>query len=250
MSLRASLLLIVFATGCASNRWVELAVHDAREVVTAPARAAPRTWKRAAVVTGAVLAATAVDEEVRDIARDNRTPRGDDISEAVTPFGGRYSDRVLAGFLAAGLIGRNDRAKAVAFDAYVSSVVASKVVTPLLKQAFGRDRPNESEGAFEFEGGSAFPSNHATQAFTVASVVAWHYDSPWVDGTAYGLATLVAAARIYDDVHWLSDVLAGAAIGTVTGRFIAGTNDRYRARWMVMPVYDAQRRGVVVVVRR
>lgn len=247
--LRASLVAAaLLSTGCASNRWIDLAVHDAEAVLAAPTKVSAQTWKKTAVVTGAILASSALDEEVRDIVAANRSERGDDASEAITPFGGRYSDRVMMSFLAAGLLGRNERAKAVAFDAYISSIIASKIVTPALKNAFGRDRPNAVEGAFEFGGGSAFPSNHATQAFAVASVIASHYESRWVDATAYGLATLVAAARIYDDAHWLSDTLAGAAIGTVTGRFIAGTNKRYRARWTVVPVYDAERRGVMVRV--
>jgi hypothetical protein len=249
LSLRVSLILaVLLSTGCASNRWVDLAVHDAREVVKAPARASSQTWKKAAIVTGAVLASSALDEGVQDFARDHQSAGADDASEIITPFGGRYSDRVMIGFLGYGLIGKDDRAKAVAFDAFVSSVIASKIITPVLKSATGRGRPNQSDGAFEFDGGSSFPSNHATQAFAVASVIAGHYESRWVDAAAYGLATLVGAARIYDDAHWLSDVAAGAAIGTATGRFIVRTNKRERARWTVMPIYDRERRGVLVSI--
>lgn len=237
-------------TGCASNRWVDLAAHDAREVVSAPARASARTWKRAVVVTGAVLATSALDESVRDFALDHRGKAADDASEALTPFGGRYSDRVMLGFLAAGLIGKNERAKAVAFDAFVSSVIASKLVTPALKAAIGRDRPNAASSAFEFDGGSAFPSNHATQAFAVASVVAAHYESRWVDAAAYGLATLVGAARVYDNAHWFSDTVAGAAIGTVTGRFIVATNRKHRSTWTVAPIYHRDRRGVLITIQK
>ena len=250
MSLRVSLLLILLTTGCASNRWIDLAVHDAKAIVTSPATAAPQTWKKAAVVTGAVLAASTLDDELRDVARANQGRIGRNISEVVTPFGGRYSDRVLLGFLAAGLINRDDRAKSVAFDAYVSSIIASKIITPTLKQTFDRSRPSVAEDATDFSGGESFPSNHATQAFLMATVVAHHYDSPWVDRGAYALAALVSLARMYDDAHWLSDVIAGAAIGTATARFITATHDRYRARWTAVPVYDAQRRGVVVVIRR
>jgi hypothetical protein len=35
--------------------------------------------------------------------------------------------------------------------------------------------------------------------------------------TTYGLATATAFARMYSDAHWLTDVLAGATIGIVTG---------------------------------
>jgi membrane-associated phospholipid phosphatase len=249
LSLRVSLVLaVLLTTGCATNRWVDLAVHDAKEVVTAPARASSETWKKAAIVTGAVLATSALDESVQEFARDHQSDGASDASEVITPFGGRYSDRVMIGFLGYGLLGRNERAKTVAFDAFVSSVIASKVVTPVLKAAVGRNRPNESEGAFEFDGGSSFPSNHATQAFAVASVIAGHYESRWVDAAAYGLATLVGAARVYEDAHWLSDTVAGAVIGTATGQFIVRTNRRYRAQWTVMPIYDRERRGVLVSI--
>jgi membrane-associated phospholipid phosphatase len=225
---------------------VNLAVHDAREIVKAPARVSADTWKKTAIVTGAILASSALDESIRDVANANTSDTATEASEVITPFGGRYSDRVMLGFLGYGLIGRNERAKAVAFDAFVSSVVASKIVTPVLKSAIGRDRPNATTDAFEFEGGNSFPSNHATQAFAVASVIAAHYESRWVDAAAYGLATLVSAARVYDDAHWFSDTVAGAAIGTVTGRFIVATNNRYRSRWTVMPIYDKERRGVMI----
>ena len=239
----AALLIVAFSTGCATGkRWVSLAGDDAR------ALAAARPDRRTLAAAGAIVAAAALDEAVRDGARANTSGGADEASKITGPFGGRYSDRVMAGFLVAGLASGNDRAKAVAFDSFVSSLVASKVVTPVLKEVVGRARPNESEGAFEFEGGSSFPSNHATQAFAVASVIAAHYDSRWVDTAAYGLATLVGASRIYDDAHWLSDVVAGAVIGTATGRLVVRTNERGRAKWALRPVWEVKRRGVMVTI--
>jgi membrane-associated phospholipid phosphatase len=75
----------------------------------------------------------------------------------------------------------------------------------------------------------SFPSGHATGAFTFASVIASHYQSPWVDATAYGIAGLVGVARIRLDAHWTSDVLAGAVIGTLIGRHVVELNRRLRA---------------------
>ena len=237
------------ATGCATaGKWGRLAVHDARAMARAPLQIDRDTLKMAGLVAGAIGVSAALDGEARDVARRNGGARGARWSETIGPFGGRYSDRVMAGFLAAGLIAKNDRAKAVAFDAFVSSLIASKVVTPALKQIAGRDRPSEVDGAFEFGGGSSFPSNHATQAFAVASVIAAHHDSRWVDGAAYGVATLVGASRIYDDAHWVSDVVAGAVIGVTTGRFVVRTNKLRRAEWSVVPIYEGDRRGAAVSI--
>jgi membrane-associated phospholipid phosphatase len=244
-SSRLILLVVVFSFGCSSARqsvrqWGDLAVHDARALLTAPARVTAAQWKRAAVVTGAVIASTALDEQVRDAARANQSQATDNIAEIVEPFGGRYADRVVAGFLLAGVVTRNQKTRAVAFDAFVSSMLASKVVTPILKNTIHRSRPNDGE--------QAFPSNHATNAFAVASAISAHYDSKWVAISAYSLATLVGLARIHHDDHWLSDVAAGAAIGTVMGKLVAATNEKRRASWTIAPVVDARRRGVIVHV--
>jgi membrane-associated phospholipid phosphatase len=245
MPIIAGLLAAALASGCATvNRYGSLAADDARAVF----RERPGT--PTLIAAGTVVASALADETVRNAARRNRGPRADDASEVIGPFGGRYSDRVVAGFLVAGLAMKNDTMKAVAFDSFVSSLVASKVVTPLLKGVAQRDRPNESDGAFEFDGGSSFPSNHATQAFAVASVIAAHSGSRWVDGAAYGIAALVGASRIYDDAHWLSDVVAGAFIGTATGRLIVRTNDRSRTRWTIAPIYDEKRRGIAIRTTR
>ena len=61
---------------------------------------------------------------------------------------------------------------------------------------------------------SAFPSGHATSAFTAATVLsAGTRAAP----AYYGLAALVAASRVYTRMHHASDVLAGAILGLAMG---------------------------------
>jgi membrane-associated phospholipid phosphatase len=69
-----------------------------------------------------------------------------------------------------------------------------------------------------------------TQAFAVASVVAAHDGRLWVGALSYGLAGSVGFARIHEDAHWASDVLAGAILGTVVGNAVVKVNDRIRAK--------------------
>ena len=109
-------------------------------------------------------------------------------------------------------------------------MIASKAITPALKKLTQRERPNGGDA-------DAFPSNHATQAFAVATVIATHYDDRrWVKWAAYGIATGVGISRIYHDAHWTSDVLAGAAIGSFVGTTVAETTRGERARWNVTPI--------------
>ena len=45
---------------------------------------------------------------------------------------------------------------------------------------------------------------------------------------AYLIATAVAAQRIHDNKHWLTDVIAGAALGTVIGRGYGNIHEEER----------------------
>ena len=226
--------LTLVTVSCTSAR---MATNDVVAVAKAPAR----EWKKVAVGTAIVSAALLVDDEMVTAARRNDSPLLDRIADVAEPFGGGASDKVMAGFLLYGVAAKNDRARAVAFDAIVSSMIASKVITPALKQLTDRERPNGGDA-------DAFPSNHATQAFAVASVVAAHYDDRrWVKWVAYGLASGVGFSRVYHDAHWTSDVLAGAAIGTLVGTTVARTNHDERARWTLTPVVG--RGNVALVVR-
>jgi membrane-associated phospholipid phosphatase len=69
----------------------------------------------------------------------------------------------------------------------------------------------------------SFPSGHTVAGFAAAAAVTaetsqWWPDLVWIIGpTLYGGAALVGLARMYDNRHWASDVIMGAAIGTFAG---------------------------------
>ncbi len=69
----------------------------------------------------------------------------------------------------------------------------------------------------------SFPSANTSNAFTTATVFATMYkDKKWVPPLAYGLATLVGFSRIYNNGHWASDVMAGAAVGFLSAKGVIG----------------------------
>jgi len=138
---------------------------------------------------------------------------------------------VLGGFLAVGAARHDRRAIGVAEDGAIASILASGIVTPLVKELAGRSRPRQSESGTDFHpfsGHASFPSGHTTQAFAVASVIATEYRRPWIDLAAYGSAAMVGYARTLHDRHYLSDVVAGAAIGTLVGRSVVLFNHTLR----------------------
>jgi hypothetical protein len=80
---------------------------------------------------------------------------------------------------------------------------------------------DNSSGEF-FDGGSSFPSGHAISAWSVATVIAEEYGPrhPAVRYGAYALATAVGISRYTGRKHFLSDVLAGSAMGYGIGRYV------------------------------
>ena len=54
-------------------------------------------------------------------------------------------------------------------------------------------------------------------------------DRPLVKVIAYGSASLIGLSRITENKHWVSDVLAGAALGILSGRQVVNNYHRYAA---------------------
>jgi membrane-associated phospholipid phosphatase len=73
----------------------------------------------------------------------------------------------------------------------------------------------------------SFPSGHASVAFAAATAVAAH--CPRLRLPLFALAALVAASRVYLGVHFVLDVVAGAALGVTIGLLVAGLGRRLQA---------------------
>jgi membrane-associated phospholipid phosphatase len=220
-----------------SGRYAKRALDDLRGIAAAPARWDKDEWLRVGFATGAVAGtAWLLDEPIRhSIGHDPERAYGA-IGTIERLGDARITLGLLGVFYGAGAVLDDDRAKAVALDGFIAQTIASALVTTTLKRAIGRGRPNLDRGSGHygpFEGRashSSFPSGHATVAFTVASVVANHYpETSWTRWGAYGLASVVAYARLKHDKHWASDVVGGALIGSGIGRAVVRMNREQRA---------------------
>jgi membrane-associated phospholipid phosphatase len=220
---------------------------DARQLATAPLRWGRSDWTKLGLGLAAVGGAMLLDDEFRRVVDRNSSGTTRRLAAAVGPFGAEYSYGVLSAFYLAGRFLDDEKARAVAEDGLASSLIAAGAVTPILKLTFGRRRPSNAERRFDPGGREAsFPSGHATQAFAVASVVASHYDSPWVRAAAYGL---VGLSRMERDVHFGSDVLAGALVGIVVGKAIVELHDAERLTISVAPSLDPRSPGAALTIR-
>ena len=94
---------------------------------------------------------------------------------------------------------------------------------------------------------TSFPSGHASSSFATAAVLQRRYG--WkVGGPALAVASYVAASRLSESRHYLSDVTFGAVIGLTAGRTV--TFDHGRTRFELAPVAAPGGAGVGVAVSR
>ena len=102
----------------------------------------------------------------------------------------------------------------------------STIVEAALKGVTRRARPLDGVERSEFfDGGSSFPSGHSTEAWAVASVIANEYKHRRaIQVAAYAMASAVSVARFTGQKHYLSDVLAGSALGYGIGKYVYNTH--------------------------
>lgn len=133
---------------------------------------------------------------------------------------------------------RNDQAKVSHFGMdLLRAQIIDEALTDLLKLATRRERPDHSDKL-------SFPSGHSSMTFTTATVIERHLG--WKYSIAgYAIASYVASSRLHDNRHWLSDVVFGAAVGTISGRTVT---QHGRDVWTFAPV--AVPGGVAVVAVR
>lgn len=103
----------------------------------------------------------------------------------------------------------------------MDSIALSAVATETLKRITQRKRPAQSEDPNEFFAGSkfkSFPSGEtALMAAAVTPVILARADeNPW-NWAWLALPAYMGRARMASQGHWLSDVLAGAALGATSG---------------------------------
>jgi hypothetical protein len=121
-------------------------------------------------------------------------------------------------------------------DLVRAQLITEMMVEPI-KFATHRLRPDGSNY-------QSFPSGHAAITFAGATVLERHLG--WKKAAlAYAIAAYVASSRLHDNVHYLSDVVMGAAVGTIAGRAVT---EHGRETWSFVPV--PTQGGAAIMVTR
>ena len=178
------------------------------------------------LVGGVVLALLAVavrssalaglDTSVAEWGDRHATAWSHDAITLVTGLGETWTVIAVAALVAAVEIVRTRNRWVVPF--LLAVMVGDKLLTEAIKQLVDRARPALEPVAATL--GPSFPSGHTSTAaasWAAFALVAGRWWGPraWptLAGFAVGIAVAVAASRVLLDVHWLTDVLAGLALG-------------------------------------
>lgn len=165
-----------------------------------------------------------VDQPIRDaVMRDQKY-----YYSVPIVFGRMYGElyspiALFAGFATYSLITDDEWSRKVAFE-IGQACIYSGSIDYILKVAIGRGRPmlnNNTEGAGMYRPFTSFfredyhslPGGHSTAAFAISTVLSRNVKPVWLKVLFYAPAVLTMTSRVYQNWHWTSSCLIGAAFG-------------------------------------
>ena len=214
-----------------------MAVSPALTAQTAaPAPPSPTRvqWWQGAAVLGGIAVSSAFDHAVQVWTQENRSASSNDIAAIVRHMGQpEVFATVPLGMIGLGLVA--DRpALRQAGERVTASVLTAGVLVTGVKFLVGRVRPSQITDPYHFRPFSrsdAFPSGHTTMAFALAAALGDEIGHPWwARAGLFGAAAATGWSRLNDNMHWLSDVVAGAALGVASAQVMEG-------RWTVFHIH-------------
>lgn len=162
---------------------------------------------------------TAIDQPVLDAALTLRSPGLDEAITSYTDIGGPVGMPVLAALAVAVLVAVRRRWTPIVL--VVIAAVGSLAMTIVGKGLVGRMRPQTALAVPPYEESPSFPSGHTLNATVLVAVIvylvliwttaAWQRVLAVVAGGVF--IVTMGLSRVFLGHHWLTDVIAGWAIG-------------------------------------
>ncbi len=191
----------------------------------------PLMSSRFAWTVGAALFVSVwLDTSVREDALEMQGAWSDRAASVAKTLGeGKYVLPVLGLSYAAGRVSGLQPLADVSGHALLATASAG-LAAGALKTLVGRERPYVGGSPSTFEPfnlkNESFPSGHTAMAFALATTFAAETPDRLSDVFFYVGATMTGLSRIHDDRHWLTDVVAGAGVGYLAGRWATRAHRR------------------------
>ena len=230
---------------------------DTGKILTSPLRWDSGDWMKVGLVLGGTSALFLVDKEIKNFAQKNKSSVSSGLADIGNAIGEpMYIFPAVGAAYLYGSLTDNPKLRRVSLLS-LESLTISGAITMGLKTVAGRHRPLTGalpmnwHGPTNEGGWDSFSSGHTSNAFAVATVVANEYKGkPYVAPIAYGLATLTALARIYDNKHWASDTFFGAALGHLVSKAVLSYHKEDKSKLAkkvsIMPRVGKEMTGVTV----
>ena len=200
---------------------------DAKAYFTAPLRWDASDWGWFAGSLAAIGAAHHYDTQVRTHFIKTEGPtvgsKSYDVQDALPAVAALGATWVWAGFTDSSAGHREAWAM-------LEAATLSTVTTTALKFTIRREDPYQTSDPNEWgkSGGASFPSLHASAAFAIGTVLAESGSDEvrWIRRLlGYGLGAGTAYLRLKHNQHWLSDTVAGAAVGISSAHFVMNRHE-------------------------
>ncbi len=149
-------------------------------------------------------------------------------------YGELYSPVVFfTGFGLYSVITGDMKAKKIAYEIGQASLYAG-AINYVLKVAIGRARPNLNQGNETYrpfsslfnESYHSMPSGHSTAAFVISTILSRNIKPVWLKILVYVPALITMVSRVYQDWHWTSDDLIGAAFGYYIATWVVDKHEK------------------------
>ena len=214
-----------------------------KSVVTAPARWDKGDWLEFGIVMGTAGAMFAgLDKPVGKFFKSNTATFWDGAEDVFYPLGNRVPPLLLTGMYVGSVI-FHDRKLEHNTLVIAKSLVISTIFYTASKALIRRQRPDKTDNSYHFttpfrkNDYTSFPSGHSNTAFSVATGFAMLYKhKKWVPWVAYSLASLTSLSRVYQNRHWASDIIIGAAIGHYVTKTVINAENKRNLRKKTKPV--------------
>jgi membrane-associated phospholipid phosphatase len=218
--------------GHAADSLLDTTLEDTKLYFTSPLRWDAEDWMYFGGALIAIGAAHSYDERVRDhfATGSKAILNGGEDKNSLRDAAPTVAIIAGTGLYAAFIDDRDGYRETWSL---IEAGAFSGATAEALGYAIGRERPDATTSPNEWgKGGDSFPSLHTTVAFAVGTVFAesGNDEYRWIRRIiGYGVASATAYVRTSENVHWLSDSVAGAALGIATARFVLnrqGAEDR------------------------
>jgi membrane-associated phospholipid phosphatase len=168
------------------------------------------------ILTGSVFFDSHLNKEVKKIVGTHQTVSIDNYFQ--------YTPACLTfGMEVFGIKGKHSlKQKAIIYG--FSSMIVSGIVLPV--KYFSHELRPDGSNYY------SFPSGHTAAAFASAELMRIEYreSKPWLCFVGYLIAGSTGYLRLYNNKHWISDVITGAGIGILSTKIAANLVDYYVAK--------------------